>query len=94
MGILAGEPSKDAVRQLQAGLLLEAGPKGEPLLVLVMHGKPAITLHGSWACFEKARSLYAAQPLLVVSCLAIVTAVLCCCKALHLGTRVAKMVAA
>lgn len=54
MGILSGEPSREALRRLVAGLLLEAGQKGEPLLVLVMQGKPAVTLHGGWACFEKA----------------------------------------
>jgi hypothetical protein len=51
--LLPGRPDKDALRLLQAGLVLEAGARGEPLLLLVMAGRPTITLRGGWACFEK-----------------------------------------
>ena len=51
--LLAGQPSKETMRLMQAGLILEPGARGEPLLLLVLRGKPAITLRGGWAAFEK-----------------------------------------
>ena len=53
--ILSGQPSKDTLKLIQAGLVLEPGAKGEPLLLLVLRGKATITLRSGWACFEKAR---------------------------------------
>ena len=51
--LLAALPAKDVMRHLSAGLVLQPGARGEPLLLLVLQGRPSITLHGAWACFEK-----------------------------------------
>jgi hypothetical protein len=53
MALLAALPSKEVMRHLSAGLILQPGEQSEPLLVLVQHGKAAITLRGAWAFFQK-----------------------------------------
>jgi hypothetical protein len=53
MALLAALPSKEVMRHMSAGLLLQPGERGEPLLVLVQHGKAIVTLRGAWAFFEK-----------------------------------------
>lgn len=55
MALVSGQPSKEAMKLLTAGLLLETGPNNEPQLLLVLRGRPAIMLQGGWACFEKVR---------------------------------------
>lgn len=51
--LLAALPAKDALRHLSAGLVLQPGARSEPLLLLVLQGRPSIALHGAWAFFEK-----------------------------------------
>ena len=51
--ILAALPAKDVMRHLSAGLVLQPGARGEPLLLLLVQGRPSIALQGAWACFEK-----------------------------------------
>jgi hypothetical protein len=59
MALLAALPSKEVMRHMSAGLILQPGELGEPLLVLVQHGKAIITLRGAWAFFEKVLALNA-----------------------------------
>ena len=54
--ILSSKPKKNDLAKMKAAMLLLAGPAAEPLILLVLDGKPTITLCGEWACFEKVRS--------------------------------------